>query len=69
MSNLVQSGYEARKSGNEVLELQFFDIWRKQMNLPNDNSLNAELLWEMQLSKLKIKNLAAIEAKEFCYYV
>ena len=63
MSKLVERGFEARKSGDEDLELHYFGIWREEMRIPSD-SLKAELLWEMQLSKLKMQYLSNMEMSE-----
>lgn len=61
MEELIESGFKARKSGNEKLELHYFSIWREINKIPSDNSFNAELLWEMQLSKLKMKSLMDVQ--------
>ena len=60
MENLVELGFQARSSFKktgviimENLELEYFRKWCTQNKLNINNSLKAEILWEINLSKLK----------------
>lgn len=60
MENLVELGFQARSSfkktsviSMENLELEYFREWCIQNKLNIDNSLRAEILWEINLSKFK----------------
>ena len=53
MNKLVQLGYKSRKNKNEALELKCFSLWCIDNTLLQDESLKAEILWEIELSKFK----------------
>jgi hypothetical protein len=57
MLTLVENGFNARKSRDEKLELQYFDLWCNGNKLKLDDTFNAETLWEKQLSQFKVKHI------------
>ena len=63
MDNLIESGFESRRNGNEDLELYFFNMWIKENSILLDDSFKAELLWEIELSKLKMKHSHKFEVQ------
>ena len=62
MDNLIELGFQARRKFQESLELDYYRAWCRENNLRFDETFTAEILWEMNLSKLKSK-----EVKELCY--
>ena len=54
MDNLVELGFQSRRKFQEDLELSYFREWCKENHLnPDNETYDAEILWEMALSKFK----------------
>ena len=55
MDDFIELGFQARRSCQVELELNYFRKWCEKNNLVQDETLTAEILWEMNLSKLKTR--------------
>lgn len=63
MNKLVELGFQARRNFQENVELDYFRAWCRENNLKFDNTFTAEILWEINLSKLKGRE---VELEECC---
>lgn len=57
MNKLVELGFQARRNFQESVELDCYRAWCRENNLKSDETFTAEILWEINLSKLKSKKV------------
>lgn len=55
MNKLVELGFQARRNFQEDQEIKIFKEWCVKNHLKQDDTLRAEVLWEMNISKFKSK--------------
>ena len=63
MDNLIELGFQARRKFQESIELDCYRAWCRENNLKSDETFTAEILWEINLSKLKGKGIK----DQLCY--
>lgn len=53
MDKLVELGFQARRGFQEGKEIEIFKEWCIRNHLKQDETLHAETLWEMNISRFK----------------
>lgn len=56
MDKLIELGFQARRKFQEDKEIETFKEWCVKNHLKPDNTLKAETLWEINVSKFKSRD-------------